>query len=502
MTFICPLISAVLTAIAFSKEQLGIICLVSLVPLFLYILKDNKFITSVFLFQLFYHILLFYWLYELCPLDDFGLGKISSYVVISVVILILSLIVSIVFVIPFLICKKFLYGLSICQRTVVFAILFVLSEWLLQSMGTLSFPWGRIGTILYGYPRLLRLASIFGSLGMTLFILLVNLFISKAILGERIMWVIVTILLVCNFAWGNVEINVFDGEEKECNKIPVAIVQGGLGADQKWDTTKEATIERYISLSKRANKGTKIIVYPETAIPIDIVKNTKKAKVFKSFAKEFDTTLILGAYEQSGDKKYNALYAFTPDGKISKPQYKRILVPFGEYLPMANILSNFIPCKKYNMLAGDTAVALKIPEAKIGGLICYESIFPSIARKAVKEKNVDLLVVSSNDSWFGKSTALTQHFGHSVMRAVENGRCILHGANTGITAIIDQYGRVSCRAELLSPQILKGQCYCNSKKTIYSYIGDVVVLPGMIIVLYGIYISIKILIKNITNTLR
>lgn len=271
----------------------------------------------------------------------------------------------------------------------------------------------------------------------------------------------------------------------------MAIIQGGLGADQKWDTTKEETIERYISLSKKANKGTKIIVYPETAIPIDIVKNTKKAQQFKSFAKEYDTTLILGAYEQSGDNKYNALYAFTPDGKISKPQYKRILVPFGEYLPLANVLSNFITGKKYNLLAGDIAVALKIPEAKIGGLICYESIFPSIARKVVRDKNVDLLVVSSNDSWFGKSTALTQHFGHSVMRAVENGRWDLHGANTGITAIIDGYGRVNCRAELLSPQVLKGNCYCNSKKTIYSYVGDVVILPGMILVLYVIVISIK-----------
>jgi len=128
---------------------------------------------------------------------------------------------------------------------------------------------------------------------------------------------------------------------------------------------------------------------------------------------------------------------------------KRHLVPFGEYVPLASILPYrwFIPEGIAFFTPGQSHEPVKIDAGKMGMLICYESIFPEIAREAV-DKGAQLLINITNDSWYGFSSAPYQHLAISRMRAIETGRYLVRAANTGISAFIDPLGRELVRIPL------------------------------------------------------
>jgi apolipoprotein N-acyltransferase len=161
-------------------------------------------------------------------------------------------------------------------------------------------------------------------------------------------------------------------------------------------------------------------------------------------------------------------------GRVLGRSDKVHLVPFGEYVPLAPFLP-FID--KLVTGIGDftpgTVSPLPLNGAEIGVLVCYEAIFPELAREWVR-RGSDLLVNITNDAWFGRSSAPWQHLGMTRFRAIENRIWIARAANTGISAFIAPSGRVTEQSPLFETLYLKGEVGLGAQPTLYTSIGDAV----------------------------
>ena len=177
---------------------------------------------------------------------------------------------------------------------------------------------------------------------------------------------------------------------------------------------------------------------------------------------------------------------------------KMHLVPFGEYIPLKKLLwflDKFVEGIS-DFSAGTEYTLFDFKGRKLSTQICYEIIFPDISRKFVS-KGSELLTTITNDAWFGKTSAPYQHFAMATIRAVENKRYLLRAANTGISGIIDPYGRIIHKSELFKDYIIVDNIYFINQNTFYTKYGDWLCLLSFIIIL--IY-SIPILFKKFRET--
>jgi len=193
-----------------------------------------------------------------------------------------------------------------------------------------------------------------------------------------------------------------------------------------------------------------------------------------------------------GEDPSNSAGVLDPDGKVISRYDKMRLVPFGEYIPLKRYLffaesftrqvGNFVPGTEYTLSAVDNH--------RISTAICYESIFPDLVRRFVKQGS-ELLVVITNDGWFGESSAPFQHLRMGIVRAVENRRYMVRAANTGISAIIDPYGNIESATPIGVRTILDGTAHFRSDRTFYTEYGDVFAyvnaLAAAIVIVAAVY---------------
>jgi apolipoprotein N-acyltransferase len=157
--------------------------------------------------------------------------------------------------------------------------------------------------------------------------------------------------------------------------------------------------------------------------------------------------------------------------------HKMRLVPFGEYLPLPSFIASFLPVKRLvqsvsDFTPGTTASTGQVHGVSVGAFICYEAIFPSLVRR-FPLAGAQVLFNLTNDGWYGTSAAPYQHYAMARFRAVENHRFLVRAANTGISAIIDPFGRELVRSELMERRALVGEVRGISELTFYSRHGDV-----------------------------
>ncbi|MEO6243823.1 MAG: apolipoprotein N-acyltransferase, partial [Opitutaceae bacterium] len=174
----------------------------------------------------------------------------------------------------------------------------------------------------------------------------------------------------------------------------------------------------------------------------------------EALVKKAKVPLVLGSLglENAGkpdERWFNGAFLVTPDGGLAEEHYlKRHLVPFGEYVPLRPILGwlkKFVPIGEEDPLRGDFSSPLPVPlrgqSVSWGPLICYEDIFPDLARYSALG-GATVLVVLTNNGWFGEGGAAYQHAAHSVLRAVETRRPVLRCGNAGWSGWIDEFGIV------------------------------------------------------------
>ncbi len=236
--------------------------------------------------------------------------------------------------------------------------------------------------------------------------------------------------------------------------IDVRIVQPNVDQKEKWKpANRESIFWRLLQLSVRQGQNgfmPQVIVWPESAVPFLLDENPKALAMIAGALKP-GQILLTGAIRRAAPdgpdsrRLYNSLLAIDDRGRILDIYDKRRLVPFGEYLPLAFLLEPLGIRRLVGLpggfLEGRRESPLDLPGLPpAGALICYEAIFPQLGMSFGKEAK--WLVNVTNDAWFGRSSGPWQHLAAARLTAIVTGRPLVRAANTGISAVIDEKGRI------------------------------------------------------------
>lgn len=378
---------------------------------------------------------------------------------------------------------------------VAFPFLWVGLEFLRSFLLT-GFPWASLGYSQYRILPLIQVADITGIYGISFLIVLANCVIYgiiKAVAGlksgERVAYplksasvflVLLSLVLVYGF--------VLMRHEQTGVPLKVALIQGNIDQGIKWDPAfMEQTISIYERLSRQAAAGgVDLVVWPESAAPFFFQEPGPPSDRITVLASEIRSPIIFGspAFDDSGPRRryFNSAFLVSAAGSVLGRSDKMHLVPFGEYVPLAKLLPfvHKLVVGVGDFSSGDAIVTLDPGKGKVGVLVCFEGIFPDLARRYVRE-GAQLLVNITNDGWYGRSSAPYQHLSMAVFRAVENGVPLVRAANTGITAIIDKRGHIVRQTALFEEGYLTGEVLLAEGGTVYTRIGDVFAIFCLVI---------------------
>lgn len=476
---------------------------------------------------------MYHWFSYLYPMYFAGLNEISSIAVIAVCWIGLAAIQS--FEMGFLTLAYRIIRPSrgkLYMRAVTFVILWTTYEWQ-QTLGWRGVPWGRLALSQSAVLPMLQSASLFGSMFVSALIVAVNACIACAIysakethcavsenvnedldntiddksshnlsvrvkekltvirssfskVSVRVFSAVAVGIFIFNAAFGLIRIAIYD--ENDGDPIVAAVIQGNISSTEKWgEDSLNTSFEIYSSLTRECVKttGAQLVVWPETVIPIALNNSYNFRKTFKELASELNIVLAVGTFDDVYNKStqkidsYNALVFFLPDGTEAETRYyKQKLVPFGESLPMEWFVRTFLPILlELNIIsepitAGDDSVVIKTEIGKLGSLICFDSIYQTVALKSVRN-GAELILLATNDSWFSNSAAVYQHNHHAAVRAIETGRYVVRAANTGISSIITPEGEMLTEIEPLVSGYASSTVYTRNDRTLYSRIGDI-----------------------------
>jgi apolipoprotein N-acyltransferase len=189
-------------------------------------------------------------------------------------------------------------------------------------------------------------------------------------------------------------------------------------------------------------------------------------------------------------KYYNAAFMVRADGSDGGTYRKMHLVPFGEYVPLKRLLFFAAPLVEAvsDFSPGERLALLPVDGRQMSTAICYEIVYPDLVRSAVRDGST-LLSTITNDAWFGRTSAPEQHFAQASMRAIENGRYLVRAANTGISGIIDPYGRVLAKTSIFEPAVVVGETRTIREQTVYTRIGDVFAYASVAVTLAALFVT-------------
>jgi apolipoprotein N-acyltransferase len=348
-----------------------------------------------------------------------------------------------------------------------------------------GFPWMLSGYALVPYAGALQIVTWTGVFGLSFIVAAVNTALVYAALRKDWRPALVAIIAIAA-VW----IWPAPGESAEGSPLNVRMVQANISLNQSWDDVETIQLlDQLRALSLQAGAADvagapRLLVWPETPAPFSLSQDPVFRRRVESIAVSSQSYFLLNNLDTIGSAPANSAALLDPAGKVVSRYDKIRLVPFGEYVPMKDLL--FFAGKLVEQV-GDFAPGVQYTISPIGGhrlatIICYESIFPDFARQFVRD-GAELLVVITNDAWFGSSSAPFQHLRMGVVRAVENRRYLVRVANTGVTVIIDPYGRIVSRAPREERVVVDGVARFRSDRTFYSQYGDVFAFANVAAVL-------------------
>jgi apolipoprotein N-acyltransferase len=262
------------------------------------------------------------------------------------------------------------------------------------------------------------------------------------------------------------------------------IVQGGVEQQIKWNPAyRDAIYERHLALTRRLiASGAHVVIWPESSTPFFFDAEPALSAPLRALAAESRTPFIIGTDEfEAGrdgapNRIYNTALYLGADGRSRATYRKMRLVPFGEFVPFSDVLffvGRLVEAVS-DFTAGQEPVVFDLDGRRLSVAICYESIYPDIAQQFI-ERGSQLLVTITNDAWFGRSSAAAQHFEQGALRAIEQGRYVVRAANTGISGVVDPYGRVLLATPLFEQTVAAVDVRLLDHRTIYSRTGDLAV---------------------------
>jgi apolipoprotein N-acyltransferase len=350
-------------------------------------------------------------------------------------------------------------------------------------MPDIAFPWNLLGYSASGNLALVQLASITGIYGLSLIVAAYNAILVWLIRSRHQAWqrpaVILggfTIILAAVAFLGPAFVPAAQPSHV-AHLVQTNLPQSVEDATE-WDAAHAADMAQLQEISTAgAGKETGLIVWPEVPAPFSMLRAPFASRM-EEIARQSKSYFLLGVVgwrpsSSGGLDPYNSAVMLDPAGQL-KFQYDKIhLVPFSEYLPWRSLfwfakgLTDFVG----EFRRGTDYSVGGLPGGRFSVLICYEAVFPNDVRRFVLG-GADLLINVSDDGWFGRSAAASQHLAMARVRAVEYRRWLLRDTNNGFTASVDPYGRIVAR---LDPDIrgaLDAPYAFRSDRTLYARWGD------------------------------
>ena len=367
------------------------------------------------------------------------------------------------------------------------ALLFAPAPWVATEFvrGVLfgGFPWVPLGNSQVTVLPVAQLASILGVYGLSGLVAFINAILAYTLLatGRARLAAIasgVAVLLVVA-GWGTWRIA--DGSlTRSGSAIRVGLVQGNIDQADKWKASEAHRIfTTHIAMSRDVvRRGANYVMWPESSTPFNFEEDAAGEEAVRDLARELQVPILLGSDQLErgvSPRMYNAAFLVTPAGETAAVYRKMHLVPFGEYIPFKRWLFFVSPLVESlaEFAPGASMVMLPVGSHLTSTAICYEVVYPSLIREAVASGS-ELLTTITNDGWYGHSSAPYQHFALASMRAIEEGRYLARAANTGISGVVDPYGRVVRQSAIFEQVGMVEEVRFVSARTIYSRIGDLV----------------------------
>ncbi len=488
-------LGGVLTALTLIFPRIGFLEWFALIPSLLFLfghlerkeapLRRYYALGLLFFFSFFFTV--FHWFLRLYPMEFAGVTKGEAVVLVLICWIGLSLLQTVIAAFSFPL-FAFLWRSEPVRRVrmltpFLFAAVYTVFEWG-QTLGWFGVPWARLPLGQANCGVLWNSAALFGSYFLTFALVAVNGLAAYAILHldrVRAAAIACAAVFLINLAAGAV--GYLTAGNEESNSITVAAVQGNVGSSVKWGDGVEKSFEIYEKYTALAvEQGAELILFPETFIPHYITETSALGHYVSGLAERYDVTILCGAFHQNDEGLVeNAVFAFFPDGSISDTVYaKRRLVPFGEYVPMREVVEFLVPpLADIGMLTSDLAQGegsqlISTEQGEIGALICFDSIYEELTLDSVRD-GATLLCLPTNDSWFMDSAAVFMHLRQAQLRAIESGRYIVRSADTGVSAIISPDGKTAAEVEPLVEGMSLSTVRAIDTRTLYSYIGNLFV---------------------------
>ena len=382
-----------------------------------------------------------------------------------------------------------------------FPFFWVTGEYLL-TLTDLKFPWLTIGHGLAKFTAFIQFADMIGAFGLSFVVLCVNIFIFKGLKSFKenakvgsIYFSVAASIFILVTVYGFVKVSSTVSYER---KIKVGIIQPNIDPWNKWELGGlDAILENYLELSQKCvDEGAKLILWPETALPVYLMSGTYQSEVdsIYSFLRKNNVSLLTGMpdfqiYQKNPPRNakyseigkyyyatYNSILLLQPDTYEVQRYGKMQLVPLGEHTPfvdqipfLGDLLKWGVGISGWNV--GQDTTVFKFVEnnntIKVGGLVCYESVFPTFPNYFV-DRGAQFLTVLTNDSWYGKLSGPYQHKEFANLRAVENRRAVVRCANGGVSCLINKFGVSEVETEMFTRTHLVVDVPLNEEKTFYT----------------------------------
>jgi apolipoprotein N-acyltransferase len=479
-------LSGSLLALSFPKFDLEFLAWLAFIPLFFALKNTPK--TKAFLFSyicgLVFWAITIYWLAHVTLL-----GAIVLILYLALYFGIFGLLVS-----------------RMSQEPRARYILFAPAIWVLleycRSHLLTGFPWALLGYSQYLNLPAIQVADIFGSWGVSFVVMMANTAVYSVLVLRRPagkpLARIKTILIPALILSGVLGYGFYKSNPKPeapgQPAIKISIVQGNIPQELKWyPGAREDIMDKYLLISRQAlQDDPDLLVWPEAAMPVILQEEPLYFEQAQEFARLSRVQLLLGSVTAKDQNYYNSAILVSARGKLAEQYDKLHLVPFGEYIPLRKILpflqtivpiGDITPGREYTVFkSGSVDRSGRGLSVKFGALICFEDVFPELAREFVR-RGAGILVNITNDAWYKDTFAAYQHFQPSVLRAVENRVFVVRSANTGVSGFISPQGRILSLVHDESGReiFVDGHVFCsipvtNSQQTFYTRFGDLPVI--------------------------
>jgi apolipoprotein N-acyltransferase len=390
-----------------------------------------------------------------------------------------------------------------------------------------GFPWVLLGYSQVTVLPIAQLASVVGVFGLSALVASSSAALAYAALSTTaiaasgstrtfnllrpyIPFAAVVAIIVAAAAWGSLRLKRSD-LTRQGDVVRVGLIQGNVEQSERENPARQPAIfQSYLRMTRQAiGEGAELVLWPESSTPFYFEEDRPGADQVRTLARQAHVPILLGSDQIGWETKngqrvpakyYNSAFLVRADGTTAGYYRKMHLVPFGEYVPLKQLFFFAAPLVQAvsDFSPGDSAALLEVrlkpdptrPEKThlMSTAICYEIVYPDLVRQFVVAGS-ELLSTITNDAWFGKTSAPYQHFAQASMRAIEEGRYLVRSANTGISGVVDPYGRVLTETRLYEPAVVVAEARFLTFATVYSRLGDVFAYASVVLTIAWLVVA-------------